>query len=120
MPKMTKESLMQEVEVDPRSVTSFESEVKDPVIEKQRPFYEVDLRRQIWLFCKREDIDYGSLEWSEIVCELVNPKDPKGLRRYSVSVKIPHPKALGRTTAGASVVYTYEFLIQLGIIEEIK
>ena len=105
-----------EVEIDPRSVTKFDAEVKE---DDTLNFIEKDLRRQVWLFCKKEDVDFNDLEWSEIKGGPMDEDKPKGPYRYFVEATIKHPKTLGRTKVGGGVAYPYEFLVNLGIVEEI-
>jgi len=109
-----------EFDIDPRSITNFEREVKEP---KAASFIEIDLKKQIWLLCQREEIDYDALEWSELTESEIEPKDPrtdplKVHWRYEIIAKIPHPKTLGRTQLEAAAEYPLAFLIVKGLKDD--
>jgi hypothetical protein len=106
-----RQAMEKDVEIDPRSVVTYDSEVKD----KELNFIEKDLRRQLWLFCKQKDIDFNTLKLSPIESEPINKDDPKGMWRYSLSASIPNPVTM-QNTIGASAVYPYAFLVKHGIL----
>jgi hypothetical protein len=109
-----------EFDIDPRSLTNFETEVKEP---KAETFIEIDLKKQIWLLCQREEIDYDTLEWSDVTETEIEPKDPKTdpLKvhwRYEIIAKIPNPKTLGRTQLEAAAEYPLAFLMVKGLKDD--
>ena len=108
-----RKTMEKDVEIDPRSVVSYDSENNDANMN----FIERDLRRQIWLFCKQNDIDFKSLKFSDTESNPVNENEPKGLIEYKIMTKIKNLVTL-QDTVGAKAVYEYVFLVKKGIINE--
>lgn len=112
-----KEEWGKELEVDPRTVVSFESQTGPLKTDGPMFFVVQDLKKKAWVFCNQEGINYETLEWGAIDQRPKDEKNPKGPWKFFISATTPTPRTLGQTAFMVAVEYSYITLVYRGVLE---
>ena len=116
-PLTRKQAWEKELEVPPESVVSFESQAGPLETEGPMFFIVQDLKKQAWVFCNQQGIQFDTLEWGEISKAPKDEKKPKGPWKFFIRAETPTPRTLGQTAFTVAVEYQYMTLVYRGILE---
>jgi hypothetical protein len=113
-----KEKWSREVEIDPRTVVTYESE-HGPLKLNEQPmdFIIADLKRQAWMFCQQEGIEFKTLKFGTINQAPKVEDKPKGPWLFRFIADIANPRTLGQTRFEVAVEYPYITLVYRGVLE---
>jgi hypothetical protein len=116
-PMTRKEAWARELEVPPESTVSFESQAGPLETEGPMFFIVQDLKKQAWVFCNQQGIQYDTLEWGAIDKRPKDEKKPKGPWKFFIRAETPTPRTLGQTAFTVAVEYQFITLVYRGVLE---